>query len=503
MNSEMDLASQYDAINAVEILKNNEILCTDGDAEDADSHHTEDNVSSAEEDDDIDDDSRMFDVCKLCMDNIAKLTPKAIVDELDKYVIGQNNAKRAIAISIRNRWRNQHVDGDIKHEITPKNILMQGPTGVGKTELARRISKILHIPFIKVEATKFTEVGYVGRDVDSIIRDLVNEAYDKILRLRKDLVRDDAIQEAESIILKKLIGESASEETTKIFLEKLRSGDLDHKIIEIEVESKSSASMPHIDIPGGGGMMGMINLKDIIDGMKGSPTKSVKMPISRARETLIEQEIDKLINAEEVSNDAVFMTENASIVFIDEIDKVVVKHDSNRGHDVSRSGVQRDLLPLIEGTIINTKYGSIKTDKILFICSGAFHQASPSDLIAELQGRLPIRVKLSSLTKDDFKKILLDTHNSIIKQYIALLVPDNIRLDFSDGAIDMICEMAANENETIEDIGARRLHAIIESLLEDVSFNVHEKETAHSIDVRFIKKKMQGRIKKNNSRSFI
>jgi len=403
---------------------------------------------------------------------VSSLSPREIVSELDRYVIGQNAAKRAVAIALRNRWRRQALKGDMKDEVLPKNILMIGPTGVGKTEISRRLSKLAEAPFIKVEATRFTEVGYVGRDVEQIIRDLLEIA----IAIEKDRMKKEvytkAQQAAEEAVLNALVGNKASVATRESFRKRLRNGDLDNN--EIEIEINDAANVPNFEIPGmPGANIGMINLSEML-GKSSKKGKKKKMLVKESHEILIAEESDKMIEQDAIINSAKISTENNGIVFLDEIDKVSARSD-RVGGDVSREGVQRDLLPLIEGTTVSTKHGPIKTDHILFIASGAFQLAKPSDLLPELQGRLPIRVELSALTSTDFKRILEEPDNSLIKQYRALLKTENVSLEFSKDGIETIAKIATEVNDSIENIGARRLHTIIERVLDEISFTATDR----------------------------
>ncbi len=405
----------------------------------------------------------------------ANFSPREIVSELDRFIVGQQEAKKAVAIALRNRWRRMQLSEQLREEIVPKNILMVGPTGVGKTEISRRLAKLVKAPFIKVEATKFTEIGYVGRDVESIIRDLVEIAiHSTKIEMRKK-VETKAETSAEERVLEALVGTNASEETKQKFKEMLRSEQLNDKEIEINLIDNGNNSMPTIDIPGiPGAQMGMISLGDLIGKPFGDKYKTKKMKVSDALKAVIEEESDKLLDNDKIISQAIKSVENDGIVFIDEIDKICGK-DDRRGGDVSREGVQRDLLPLIEGTTVNTKYGAVKTDHILFICSGAFHVSKPSDLLPELQGRLPIRVELKALTHDDFIKILTEPEANLIEQYVALLGTENFKLEFAPQAIDKIADIAVAINENIENIGARRLHTVLEILLEDISFTASDR----------------------------
>jgi ATP-dependent HslUV protease ATP-binding subunit HslU len=403
---------------------------------------------------------------------IVSFSPREIVSELDRFVIGQSEAKRAVAIALRNRWRRQELPDEIKEEVLPKNILMIGPTGVGKTEISRRLSKLAEAPFIKVEATKFTEVGYVGKDVEQIIRDLIEISIALVKEKKRKEVLAKAQMSAEERVLEVLVGKNASAATLESYRKRLRAGDLDNNQIEISVQD--SPQMPSFEIPGMQGGVGMVSIGDIFGKGMGKKKKK-KMTVKESYDYLIEEESDKLIDQDQILKEAKFATENNGIVFLDEIDKVSARSDGRVGADVSREGVQRDLLPLIEGTTVNTKHGPIKTDHILFIASGAFQLAKPSDLLPELQGRLPIRVELKALTKEDFIKILKEPDNSLIKQYKALLKTEDVHLNFTDDAIDAIAEISTHINSTIENIGARRLHTILERILDDISFNAPDK----------------------------
>lgn len=422
---------------------------------------------------------------------MAVYSPREIVSELDRYIIGQNEAKKAVAVALRNRWRRMQLDAHLREEIVPKNILMVGPTGVGKTEISRRLAKLAKAPFVKVEATKFTEIGYVGRDVESIIRDLIEIAISTTRKeLRKD-VTTKAEQAAEERVLEALVGLSASDETKTKFRRLLRENQLNDREIEISLQDNSNASMPTIDIPGmPGAQMGMISLGDIF-GSTGPKIKTKKMKVGEAYEILIAEESDKLLDNDSIIKTAIETVENDGIVFIDEIDKITGK-DDRRGGDVSREGVQRDLLPLIEGTTVTTKYGMIRTDHILFICSGAFHLAKPSDLLPELQGRLPIRVELKALTHEDFVRILTEPEANLIEQYTALLKTENFDIEFEKEAIDKIADIAVSINENVENIGARRLHTVMEILLEDISFTASERSNEKEIiSASFVEEKLK------------
>ncbi|MBP9752979.1 MAG: ATP-dependent protease ATPase subunit HslU [Proteobacteria bacterium] len=405
------------------------------------------------------------------------LTPKEIVKELDRFIIGQTSAKKAVAVALRNRWRRMQLDQSLQEEVVPKNILMIGPTGVGKTEIARRLAKLANAPFIKVEATKFTEVGYVGRDVEQIIRDLLDLAIQTRKETYRLEVKQKAEKNAEDVVLDAIVGKHASSETRFKFKEMLHKGELSDKEIDIEVSDNPSMSLPTMDVPGmPGAQMGMFNLGDILGkGFGAQKTKTLKLTVEEAYKVLIKEESEKLMDQEKIIKDAIFTVEQRGIVFIDEIDKICARQE-HRGGDISREGVQRDLLPLIEGTTVSTKHGSVKTDHILFITSGAFHLAKPSDLLPELQGRLPIRVELQSLTRDDFVRILTEPEANLIFQAIALLKTEGVILTFKEDAIQEIANLAAKANELVENIGARRLHTILEKLLEDLSFNAPDKK---------------------------
>jgi len=430
------------------------------------------------------------------------LSPREIVSELDRFVVGQDKAKRAVAIALRNRWRRQAIEGEMKDEVLPKNILMMGPTGVGKTEISRRLSKLAEAPFVKVEATRFTEVGYVGRDVEQIIRDLVEIAIAMERSKKRKEVHTKAQKLAEERVLNALVGNNASVATRESFRKRLRNGDLDENEIEIAISENSQ--MPSFEIPGmPGANIGMINISDALGKSLGQKPKKKKMSVKESHEILINEESDKLIEEDKIIKSSKHSTENNGIVFLDEIDKISARTD-RVGGDVSREGVQRDLLPLIEGTTVNTKYGPIKTDHILFIASGAFQLAKPSDLLPELQGRLPIRVELDALNSEDFKRILKEPDNSLIKQYKALLKTENVELEFSDDGIDLIASIASEVNNTVENIGARRLHTIIERILDEISFTASDKsgETV-LIDSDYIKKNIGELVKDTDLSKFI
>jgi ATP-dependent HslUV protease ATP-binding subunit HslU len=407
---------------------------------------------------------------------VAALTPREIVSELDRFIIGQAAAKRAVAIALRNRWRRQQLGEDLRDEVLPKNILTIGPTGCGKTEIARRLAKLAAAPFIKVEATKFTEVGYVGRDVESIIRDLVEVALTMAReRLRKEVAAQAELN-AEERVVEALVGSGANRETRDKFRRLLRDGVLAEKEIELDVADRSGSAMPTFDIPGmPGAQMGMLNIGDIFGKAFGERTKKKRMSVSESYAILMEEEADKLLDQDLVKREALQAVEQEGIVFIDEIDKISGREDRH-GADVSREGVQRDLLPLIEGTSVTTKHGAIRTEHILFIASGAFHQSKPSDLLPELQGRLPIRVELDPLTQDDLARILVEPEASLVKQYVALLATAGVTLEFTDDGIVEIARLASEINDRVENIGARRLHTVMERLVEEISFTATDRD---------------------------
>ena len=402
-------------------------------------------------------------------------SPREIVSELDRYIVGQGDAKRAVAIALRNRWRRQQLQGDLKEEVLPKNILMIGPTGVGKTEIARRLAKLAGAPFIKVEATKFTEVGYVGRDVDSIVRDLLEVALALVKDAKRKDVRARAEKNAEERVLDALVGPGSSPATRESFRKRLRTGELNDKEIEIQVTDMPGAGLPMFDIPGApGASIGAINIGDMLGKAFGQRTKPRRVTVADSHDVLIAEESDKLIDGDAIVGEAIHAVQNNGIVFLDEIDKVA---GGDRGYSgPSREGVQRDLLPLIEGTTVSTKYGPVKTDHILFIASGAFHVSKPSDLLPELQGRLPIRVELSALSKEDLIGILSDTDASLIKQYVALMATEGLTLDFTKEGIEAIADAAVKVNSSVENIGARRLQTIMERLVEQLSFEAPDKK---------------------------
>ncbi len=430
---------------------------------------------------------------------VSSLSPREIVSELDRFVVGQNKAKRAVAVALRNRWRRQALKGEMKNEVLPKNILMIGPTGVGKTEISRRLSKLAEAPFVKVEATRFTEVGYVGRDVEQIVRDLIEIAISMEKVKKRKEVFAQAQKAAEEKVLDALVGKKASLATRESF----RNGDLDDNEIEIAV-SDTGSSGASFEIPGmPGANVGMINIGEMIGKSMGNKEKKKKMTVKESHEILINDESDKLIEQDKIIKAAKLSTENNGIVFLDEIDKISARTD-RVGGDVSREGVQRDLLPLIEGTTVNTKHGPIKTDHILFIASGAFQLAKPSDLLPELQGRLPIRVELEALTSEDFKRILREPDFSLIKQYVALLKTENVDLEFSDDGIDTIANIASEVNATVENIGARRLHTIIEKILDEISFTATDRAGEKIvINKDYINKNLDTLVKDTDLSKFI
>ena len=412
-------------------------------------------------------------------------SPREIVSELDRFIIGQDDAKKAVAIALRNRWRRQQLEGEIKEEILPKNILMVGPTGVGKTEISRRLSKLAQAPFIKVEATKFTEVGYVGRDVEQIVRDLIEIAITMVKQSKRKEVKAKAQLAAEERVLDCLVGPGAGSATRESFRKKLRNQEIDDKEIEIEIQDTGSAT---IDLQGSGGAgVGMINLNDMLGKAMGNKTRKKKVKVGDSYEILVNEESDKLIDHDQIVTEAKQSVEDNGIVFIDEIDKVCARSE-RLGGDVSREGVQRDLLPLIEGTVVTTKHGTIKTDHILFIASGAFQLAKPSDLLPELQGRLPIRVALNALSQDDFKRILKEPKFSLIKQYEALMKTEDVEITFTEDGIDALATLAVDINTSIENIGARRLHTILERVLEEISFSASDRKgQAVKVDADYVK----------------
>ena len=435
---------------------------------------------------------------------VSALSPREIVSELDRYVIGQKEAKKAVAVALRNRWRRQALSDEMRDEVLPKNILMIGPTGVGKTEISRRLSKLAEAPFIKVEATRFTEVGYVGRDVEQIIRDLIEIAIAMERERKRKEVKTKAELKAEEKVLDSLVGNKASVATRESFRKRLRGGDLDNNEIEIEVQNTSSG-MQNFEIPGmPGGNVGMVNLGDILGKSMGNKKgKKKKMTVKESHDILVAQESDKMIEEDKIIEEAKKATEENGIVFLDEIDKVSARSD-RVGGDVSREGVQRDLLPLIEGTTVSTKHGPIKTDHILFIASGAFQLAKPSDLLPELQGRLPIRVELKALKEEDFIRILKEPDNSLIKQYKELLKTENVNLEFTDDGINTLAKISAEVNSSVENIGARRLHTIIEKVLDDISFNATDRsgETI-TVNEKYVQDNLGDLVKDTDLSKFI
>jgi ATP-dependent HslUV protease ATP-binding subunit HslU len=421
-------------------------------------------------------------------------SPREIVSELDRFIVGQGDAKRAVAIALRNRWRRQQLTGSLREEVLPKNILMIGPTGVGKTEIARRLARLANAPFIKVEATKFTEVGYVGRDVEQIVRDLVEVAILQTRERKRKDVQARAQQAAEDRVLDALVGANASAATRDSFRRKLRAGELNDK--EIEIETQASGGAPMFEIPGmPGAQIGAINIGDIF-GKMGGRTKTRRLTVADSHEILVNEESDKLLDNDEVVREALRLAENEGIVFLDEIDKICARSEA-RGADVSREGVQRDLLPLIEGTSVSTKHGPVKTDHILFIASGAFHFAKPSDLLPELQGRLPIRVELAGLTRDDLRRILTEPEASLVTQYKAMMATEGLTLDFTPDGIDALADVAAEVNASVENIGARRLQTVLERVLEDISFAAADRDgETVTIDGPYVRERV-GALAKN------
>jgi len=417
---------------------------------------------------------------------LTDLTPREIVSELDRFIIGQKDAKRAVAVALRNRWRRKQLADDIRDEVYPKNILMIGPTGVGKTEISRRLAKLARAPFIKVEATKFTEVGYVGRDVEQIVRDLADAAILQTREFMREDVKAKAYEAAEDRVIEAIAGTDARDGTREMFRKKLKAGELDDTVIELEL-ADSSNPMPMLDIPGQpGSQMGMMNLGDIFGKAFGGRTVKRRMTVAESYDLLIGEEADKLLDDETVNRTALESVEQNGIVFLDEIDKVCARSDA-RGGDVSREGVQRDLLPLIEGTTVSTKHGAVKTDHILFIASGAFHIAKPSDLLPELQGRLPIRVELRALTEEDFVRILTETDNALTRQYTALMGTEKVTVDFTKDGIAALARIAADVNQSVENIGARRLYTVMERVFEDLSFAAPDKAGAEiTVDAQFV-----------------
>ena len=426
---------------------------------------------------------------------MTEFSPREIVSELDRFIIGQADAKRAVAVALRNRWRRKQLGESLREEVTPKNILMIGPTGVGKTEISRRLAKLAQAPFLKVEATKFTEVGYVGRDVDQIIRDLLEASIGLVRERRRKEVLARAELAAEDRLLDALVGPTSSAATRDSFRKKLRAGELEDKEVELQL-SDTSSPLQTLEIPGQPGGMGMLNLSDLFGKAMGGRTRPARMLVADARAPLIQEESDRLLDQDQITKEAIHLAQEDGIVFLDEIDKIAARSERS-GADVSREGVQRDLLPLIEGTTVSTKYGPVKTDHILFIASGAFHIAKPSDLLPELQGRLPIRVELKALSQEDFRRILTEPEASLIKQYVALLGTEGVTLDFTDDAIDSIAAAAVEVNTSVENIGARRLQTVMERLLDEISFNAPDRGgDVITIDAAYVKARV-GDLAKN------
>lgn len=436
--------------------------------------------------------------------SVVSFTPRETVSELDRYIIGQADAKRAVAIALRNRWRRSQLEPELQEEVYPKNILMIGPTGVGKTEIARRLAKLANAPFIKVEATKFTEVGYVGKDVESIIRDLTEVAMRMTQENMRKTVKAQAEIYAEERVLDALVGDTAGEGTRENFRKKLRAGELNDREIEIDILDNSNPMGGMFDIPGmPGASMGMVNIGDMLGKSFGEKRKKKRFTVENSYEVLIAEESDKLLDDDKIVSDALELVQQSGIVFIDEVDKIAARQDA-RGGDVSREGVQRDLLPLIEGTTVTTKHGSVKTDHMLFIASGAFHYAKPSDLLAELQGRLPIRVELRALDVEDFKRILKETEASLVEQYEALIGTEGVRLSFEEEAIDEVARLSFEINESIENIGARRLHTVMEKLLEEISFSASDRKGEEiKITAEYVREHVEELVKSTDLSKFI
>ncbi len=436
--------------------------------------------------------------------DVPTYTPREIVSELDRFIVGQNDAKRAVAIALRNRWRRQQLPEAMREEVVPKNILMIGPTGCGKTEIARRLARLAQAPFLKVEATKFTEVGYVGRDVESIVRDLVEVSLNMLREVSRKDVQAKAELAAEERLVTALVGEGAAADTRSKFRRMLRNGELEQREIDIAVSEPAGNPIGQLDIPGMPPGQ-MINLGDMMKGMFGRPPQQRRMTVEAARRALEREEADRLLDTERLQKDAVSHAENNGIVFLDEIDKIARSSEGGvRGGDVSREGVQRDLLPLIEGTTVSTKYGPVKTDHVLFIASGAFHLSKPADLLPELQGRLPIRVELAPLSRDDLRRILTEPEHSLLKQYQALMGTEQVALDFADGAVDALAELAADINDRVENIGARRLATVLERLLEEISFSATDRSgEAITVDANYVNERVAPLAQKGDLSRFI